>query len=85
LVHGGISAEACSFHVPLFSAERRIITSTETAASGRPSRYWCARHGIGAEIDTISADQVNGALERLEKGDVRHRCVIDASTLVSAH
>jgi alcohol dehydrogenase (NADP+) len=42
---------------------------------------FCAEHGIGAEIEVISADQVNEAWERVLASDVRYRFVIDNSTL----
>jgi alcohol dehydrogenase (NADP+) len=42
---------------------------------------FCAEHGIVADIELISADQVNEAFERLQKGDVKYRFVIDMSTL----
>jgi alcohol dehydrogenase (NADP+) len=42
---------------------------------------FCSEHGIVADIEIISADGVNQALERLEKGDVKYRFVIDMSTL----
>lgn len=42
---------------------------------------FCAEHGIGAEIELISADQVNEAYERVLASDVRYRFVIDAATL----
>ncbi|MEU4674362.1 NAD(P)-dependent alcohol dehydrogenase [Amycolatopsis sp. NPDC023774] len=42
---------------------------------------FCAEHGIGAEIETITADQVNTAYERVENSDVRYRFVIDAATI----
>ena len=42
---------------------------------------FCAEHGVGAEIETISGDQVNTAYERVENSDVRYRFVIDASTI----
>ncbi|MEQ0563234.1 NAD(P)-dependent alcohol dehydrogenase [Amycolatopsis sp. NEAU-NG30] len=42
---------------------------------------FCAEHGIGAEIETISAGQVNEAYERVENSDVRYRFVIDAATI----
>ncbi|WP_216204944.1 NAD(P)-dependent alcohol dehydrogenase [Amycolatopsis aidingensis] len=42
---------------------------------------FCAEHGIGAEIETISADQVNTAYERVESSDVRYRFVIDTATI----
>jgi uncharacterized zinc-type alcohol dehydrogenase-like protein len=42
---------------------------------------FCAEHGIGAEIEVISAEQVNEAWERVLRSDVRYRFVIDSSTL----
>ncbi|HEU4976947.1 MAG TPA: NAD(P)-dependent alcohol dehydrogenase [Baekduia sp.] len=42
---------------------------------------FCAEHGIGAEIEVISADQINEAWERVLSSDVRYRFVIDSSTL----
>jgi uncharacterized zinc-type alcohol dehydrogenase-like protein len=42
---------------------------------------FCAEHGIGAEIELISADQINDAWERVLSSDVRYRFVIDNSTL----
>src|SRR3954469_24121600 len=42
---------------------------------------FCAEHGIGAEIEVISADQVNEAWERVLASDVRYRFVIDNATL----
>ncbi|MBZ5736903.1 NAD(P)-dependent alcohol dehydrogenase [Nocardioides sp. GBK3QG-3] len=42
---------------------------------------FCAEHGLGAEIEVISADQVNEAYERVLASDVRYRFVIDTSTL----
>lgn len=42
---------------------------------------FCAEHGIAAEIERVSADQVNEAWERVLASDVRYRFVIDTSTL----
>ncbi len=38
---------------------------------------FCGKHGILPEVETIAIDEVNHAYERLEKGDVRYRFVID--------
>ncbi|GAB3287719.1 NAD(P)-dependent alcohol dehydrogenase [Parasphingorhabdus pacifica] len=45
---------------------------------------FCAAHGIGAEIELLSADEVNTAYERVENSDVRYRFVIDTSTIGAA-
>ena len=48
---------------------------------------FCAEHGIGATVETISADDpaaVDEAYDRVVAGDVRYRFVIDASTIPAA-
>ncbi|HEY0895731.1 MAG TPA: NAD(P)-dependent alcohol dehydrogenase [Sphingobacteriaceae bacterium] len=42
---------------------------------------FCGRHNIVADIEMISIDQINEAYERLLKGDVKYRFVIDMATL----
>jgi len=42
---------------------------------------FCAEHGFGAEIEVISADQINEAYERVLASDVRYRFVIDNATI----
>lgn len=42
---------------------------------------FCAKHGIAADIELIPIQQVNEAYERMLKGDVRYRFVIDLSSL----
>ncbi|MET7568079.1 NAD(P)-dependent alcohol dehydrogenase [Streptomyces sp. NPDC005492] len=42
---------------------------------------FCAEHGFGAEIELISADQINEAYERVLSSDVRYRFVIDTATI----
>lgn len=42
---------------------------------------FCAQHNIVSDIEMVSANQVNEAYERLDKGDVRYRFVIDMSSL----
>jgi alcohol dehydrogenase (NADP+) len=82
LVGAGVTSEASSFHGPLLGDPRRVITSTKNGSLRQAQEMldFCAQHGIGAEIETVSADQANRALERLERGDVRYRFVIDGST-----
>lgn len=42
---------------------------------------FCATHKIAADIELIRADQINEAYERMLKGEVRYRFVIDMGTL----
>jgi alcohol dehydrogenase (NADP+) len=42
---------------------------------------YCAEHNIVSDIELIRMDEINDAYERLLKGDVRYRFVIDMATL----
>jgi uncharacterized zinc-type alcohol dehydrogenase-like protein len=41
---------------------------------------FCAEHGLGAEIETITGEQIDHAYERVINSDVRYRFVIDTAT-----
>ena len=42
---------------------------------------FCAEHGLGAEVEVISADQIDEAYDRVVASDVRYRFVIDIATM----
>ncbi len=42
---------------------------------------FCAEHGIVADIELIRAEEINAAYERMLKGDVKYRFVIDSASL----
>jgi len=42
---------------------------------------FCAEHGIVSDIEMIAMKDVNEAYERMLKGDVKYRFVIDMATL----
>jgi alcohol dehydrogenase (NADP+) len=42
---------------------------------------FCASNGIASDIELIAIDQVNEAYERMVRGDVRYRFVIDIASL----
>lgn len=44
---------------------------------------FCAEYGIVADIEMIRADEINEAYERMLKGDVKYRFVIDNASLAS--
>ena len=45
---------------------------------------FCAEHGIVSDIEMIRMEQINDAYERMLKGDVKYRFVIDMATLKAA-
>lgn len=42
---------------------------------------YCAEHGITSDVEVIPAQEINTAYERMMKGDVRYRFVIDNASL----
>lgn len=66
--------------MPLIFGGRRIIGSL---VGGVPETQemldHCGKHGIGSEIELITPDQINDAYDRVLKGDVKYRFVIDCS------
>lgn len=42
---------------------------------------FCAEKGIVSDIEMIPVQKINDAYERMLKGDVKYRFVIDSSTL----
>ncbi|MGW5433004.1 NAD(P)-dependent alcohol dehydrogenase [Streptomyces sp. NPDC004059] len=83
LVNVGLPEEPIS--VDLFS----VVTGRKTIAGSliggiaetQEMLDFCAKHGIGAEIEPIRADQINEAYKRVLTSDVRYRFVIDTTTI----
>src|SRR5690554_4227090 len=46
---------------------------------------FCAEHGIVADIEMIRIDAINEAYDRMLKGDVKYRFVIDSASLADTH
>jgi uncharacterized zinc-type alcohol dehydrogenase-like protein len=71
--------------VPVFALIPQRRTFAGSAIGGiretQEMLDFCAEHGITADIEVISAEQVNTAWERVLASDVRYRFVIDNSTL----
>jgi uncharacterized zinc-type alcohol dehydrogenase-like protein len=44
---------------------------------------FCVEHGIVADIEMIRAGEINEAFERMVKGDVKYRFVMDSATLAA--
>ncbi|MGW4484023.1 NAD(P)-dependent alcohol dehydrogenase [Amycolatopsis sp. NPDC004368] len=83
MVSVGAPGEPLEYNVFSLLGGNRILAGSMIGGIAHTQEMleFCAEHGIGAEIETISADQVNAAYERVENSDVRYRFVIDASTI----
>src|SRR6202035_3183774 len=74
--------------IPAMSLLRNRRSLAGTLSGGLPETQemidFCAEHGIGAQVEIISADKIDEAYERLLAGNVRYRFVIDISTMADA-
>jgi len=68
--------------MPMVTGERKIEGSyVGDISEVQEMLDFCAEHGIGADIEMIKAEEINTAFERLERGDVKYRFVIDIATM----
>jgi uncharacterized zinc-type alcohol dehydrogenase-like protein len=44
---------------------------------------FCAKHNIVADIELIRAEEINTAYERMLKGDIKYRFVIDNASMAA--
>ncbi len=67
---------------PLITKRRTIAGSMIGGiAETQEMLDFCGRHNIASDVEVIPMQQVNEAFERVLKGDVRYRFVIDCGTL----
>jgi len=67
---------------PLISGRRSLAGSLIGGiAETQEMLDFCGTHGITSDVEVIAIDTVNEAYERMLKGDVKYRFVIDLATL----
>jgi alcohol dehydrogenase (NADP+) len=83
MVNLGAPAEPLPISLVALFQGRRSFAGSEIGGIRQTQEMldFCAEHNIGADIETISADQINEAFERVLASDVRYRFVIDTSTI----
>jgi alcohol dehydrogenase (NADP+) len=83
MVNVGAPAKPLSFNAFALLTNGRSISGSMIGGIAETQQMldFCAEHGLGADIETISAEQINDAFERVLASDVRYRFVIDISTL----
>lgn len=80
-----VGAPPTPAQVPAFNLifQRRSIAGS--LIGGLPETQemldYCAKHGIVSDVEVINIKDINEAYERMLKGDVRYRFVIDMATL----
>ncbi|NUW38592.1 NAD(P)-dependent alcohol dehydrogenase [Nonomuraea rhodomycinica] len=83
LVNVGAPAEPLSLNVFSLIGARRSYAGSMIGGIAETQEMldFCAEHRLGADIELISADQINEAYQRVLASDVRYRFVIDTATL----
>jgi alcohol dehydrogenase (NADP+) len=85
-VNLGVPEKPLSIEAISLLNNRRSIAGTRSGGLPETQEMidFCAEHGIGAEVEVISANQIDEAYARLIAGDVRYRFVIDIKTMANA-
>jgi uncharacterized zinc-type alcohol dehydrogenase-like protein len=83
LVYVGAPSERQSFQVFSLISGRRSVAGSNIGGIRETQEMldFCGEHGIGAIIETITADQVTEAYDRVVDGEVHYRFVIDTATI----
>ncbi|HLO93693.1 MAG TPA: NAD(P)-dependent alcohol dehydrogenase [Burkholderiaceae bacterium] len=83
LVMLGISSEPHSIRGFSLIGQRRSLAGSTIGgiAETQEMLAFCAQHGISCDIERIRMQDINEAYERLLRGDVRYRFVIDMASL----
>ncbi|WP_313813256.1 NAD(P)-dependent alcohol dehydrogenase [Glutamicibacter sp.] len=83
LVNVGAPAEPLEVNAMALIGGRRSFAGSMIGGIAETQQMldFCAAHGLGADIELISASQINEAYDRVLASDVRYRFVIDTATL----
>ena len=83
LVSVGAPAQPDTFNAFSLISGRRSMAGSPIGGLPETQEMldFCAEHGVAPEIELISAGEVSGAYERVERSAVRYRFVIDVATI----
>ena len=82
LVNVGVSPEPYTVNFGTLAGGQRSLSASGIGGIRETQEMldFCAQHGIGAEIEVITASQIDEAYDRVVASDVRYRFVIDIET-----
>ena len=82
MVNVGMPEHPVELSVGSVAMQRRSLAGSMIGGIAETQEMldFCAEHGLGAEIETIGVDDVDGAYDRVVDSDVRYRFVIDIAT-----
>ena len=78
----GLPPEEMGIHMNRLIGGGKVLTGNNIGGIAETQEMldFCGEHGIGAVIEKIGVDDVDAAYDRVVKGDVKFRFVIDTST-----
>jgi len=83
LVNVGVSPEPYQVGFSTLAQMRRSLSASGIGGIRETQEMlnFCAEHGLGADIELITADQIDEAYDRVVASDIRYRFVIDIASL----
>jgi uncharacterized zinc-type alcohol dehydrogenase-like protein len=83
MVNVGLPEHPLSINLMSVVGNRRSLSGSPIGGIAETQEMldFCAAHGLGADIETISAVDIDAAYDRVVRGDVRYRFVIDNATI----
>ncbi|MDN5719334.1 MAG: NAD(P)-dependent alcohol dehydrogenase [Corynebacterium sp.] len=83
LVMLGLPPEGMNIRTGQLAGRRRSVAGSNIGGIAETQEMidFCAEHGITADIELVSADNVNEAYRRVLGSQVRYRAVVDARTI----
>ena len=83
VILGAIEPLEPGLDADLLAFRRRSIASSLIGSIEETQETidFCAKNNIGADVEIIPIQKINGAYERMLKGDVKYRFVIDMASL----
>jgi len=83
LVMVGVPDDAVPVNGFPLIAKRRSIAGSMIGGIAETQEMldFCGKHNIASDVEVVSVQKVNEAFERVVRGDVRYRFVIDCATL----
>ncbi|BEL03755.1 NAD(P)-dependent alcohol dehydrogenase [Actinoplanes sichuanensis] len=87
LVMLGVPKQPITVDVFSLLHNRRSLAGTLVGGIAETQQMleFCADHGIVADVEIIGADEIDQAYDRVDRGDVRYRFVIDVQTMADGH
>ncbi|MDR1712396.1 MAG: NAD(P)-dependent alcohol dehydrogenase [Propionibacteriaceae bacterium] len=83
LVNVGLPEHASTVRLPNLVGGNRILAGSQLAGVAETQEMldFCGEHGLAAQVEVISADEIDAAYDKVVSSQVRYRYVIDTSTI----